>query len=96
MKVANRTDKPPTRFTGAVIAVLAIILILTMLGISNSRFVTTAGFFVGLLSIGLAATVWGTLILLANIQDVLKEARAIEADSALAISYSKQAPQEQK
>lgn len=64
-------------------AVLAIILILTTLGICISRFGTTAGLVVGLLSGGvLASAVCGTLILLGNIHDVLDESRAMGTDSS--------------
>lgn len=81
-RVANRTCKLKPASTSVVKAVLAIILILTTLGICISRFGTTVGLVVGLLSGGaLAAAACGTFILLANIRHVLEESREIGAES---------------
>ena len=50
MNFANRTYKLPVTSNGVVNAVLAIILVLTTLGISISWFIRTLGLFIGLRS----------------------------------------------
>lgn len=80
-RVANRTDILPATSTGVVNAVLAIILVLTTLGICITRLGTTVGLVVGLVSGGaLAAAACGTFLLLANIRHLLEESREIGAE----------------
>ena len=71
MNFAIRISQLPAASIGMVKAVLAIILILSTVGISIAWFGTAVGIFVGLL----AVAVCGTLALLVNIQDLLEELR---------------------
>lgn len=81
MNFVNRTYKLPVTSNGVVNAVLAIILVLTTLGICISWFVRTFGLFIGLLGgDALIVAVCGAFILLANIRHVLEESRVIGTD----------------
>ena len=80
MNGAYRMHRLRATSTGVVNTVLAIILILSVLGIAISRLGATVGLFAGLLGGALAGAVCATLILLTNIRDVLDESRAIGTD----------------
>lgn len=74
MTFAIRISQLPAASIGMVKAVLAIILILSTVGISIAWFGTAVGIFVGLL----AVAVCGTLALLVIARDLQKESRQLE------------------